>query len=35
MEEMIRISKEYESAQKMIQYIDEVMGKANEIGNTK
>lgn len=33
MEEMIRISKNYESAQKMIQYIDEIMGKANEIGN--
>lgn len=35
MEEMIRISKEYESAHKMIQYIDEIMGKANEIGNIK
>ncbi len=35
MEEMIRISKNYESAHKMIQYIDEVMGKANEIGNVK
>lgn len=35
MEEMIRISKEYESAQKMIQYLDEIMGKANEIGNVK
>lgn len=32
MEEMIRISKEYESAQKMIQYIDEIMARANEIG---
>lgn len=35
MEEMIRISKNYESAQKMIQYIDEIMGNANEIGNVK
>lgn len=35
MEEMIRISKEYESAQKMIQYLDEIMGKANEIGSIK
>jgi len=35
MEDMISISKNYESAQKMIQYIDEIMGKANEIGNVK
>lgn len=35
MEEMIRISKEYESAQKMIQYLDEIMGRANEIGSIK
>lgn len=33
MEEMIRISKEYESGQKVIQYLDEIMGRANEIGS--
>lgn len=33
MEEMIRISKEYESGQKMIQYLDEIMARANEIGS--
>lgn len=33
MEEMIRISKDYESGQKMIQYMDEIMGRANEIGS--
>lgn len=35
MEDMISLSKNYESAQKMIQYIDEIMGKANEIGSVK
>lgn len=35
MEDMISLSKNYESGQKMIQYIDEVMGNANEIGNIK
>lgn len=32
MEEMIRISKDYESAQKMVRSIDSIMEQANEIG---
>lgn len=32
MEEMIRISKDYESAQKMVRYLDRILEQANEIG---
>lgn len=32
MENMIKISKDYESAYKMVTYLDESLGKANEMG---
>jgi flagellar basal-body rod protein FlgF len=32
MENMISISKEYESAQKMVTFLDDSLGKANEVG---